>query len=502
MYGAPNQAPAVSITSPASGATFTVPANIAIDATATDSDGTISKVELFNGSTLLGTQLASPYNFNWNNVLPGSYTLTARATDNAGGVTTSSPINITVNPPGNQSPGAFVTAATLGALRNDFNGWLGMKFTVGTSPLNVTALGRYVITGNSGTHTMKLVNASNGSDVPNGSVSIALSGATAGQFQYGVLANSITLLANTSYYVVSQESPGGDEWAVETTTVTTSGVASCDGAILNSGNWIFRPPANTTFVPVNFLFGPPNQAPDVSITSPAGGATFTAPANISVNATASDSDGTVARVDFFADSTLLGTAATSPYSVPWNNVGPGSYTLTAKAIDSSGAATTSGPIDITVNSSTSFITGTTLGALRNDYSGWLGMQFTVGNNPITATALGRFVFNGNGGTHTLKLVDGATGVDVPNGSLPISLSGATPGQFTYVNLPAPITLSANTPYYLVSQESPGGDQWAVETTTVTTTSEATCDGAILGKPGNWTIRPGANTLFVPVDFKY
>jgi hypothetical protein len=86
--------------------------------------------------------------------------------------------------------------------------------------------------------------------------------------------------------------------------------------------------------------------------------------------------------------------------------------------------------------------------------------------------------------------------------LAISLSGAIPGQFTYASLPVPVTLSANTSYYLVSQEFSGGDQWAVETTTVTTTSEATCDGAILGKPGNWTIRPGANTLFVPVDFRY
>jgi len=500
MYGAPNQAPAVSITSPAGGTTFTTSPNITIDATASDSDGTISKVELFNGSTLLGTQLGAPYNFSWNNVTPGTYTLTAQATDDAGAVTTSNPISITVT--GSSSPGAFVTGATLGALRNDFDGWLGMKFTVGSSPLSVTALGRYVISGNSGTHTMKLVDASNDSDVPNGSVSVALSGAKAGKFKYGVLANSITLSANTSYYIVSQESSGGDEWADETTTVTTAGVASCDGATLNSGSWSFRPPANTTFVPVDFIYGPPNQNPAVSITSPASGATFTAPANIIVNATASDNDGTVASVDFFAGSTLLGTAATSPYSIPWNNIGAGGYTVTARATDNGGAVTTSSPIDITVNSGSSFITSTTLGALRNDYDGWLGMQFTVGDSPITATALGRFVFSGNSATHTLKLVDATTGFVLSNGSLLISLSGATAGQFSYVDLPAPITLSANTSYYLVSQEVSGGDQWADETTTVTTTTAATCDGAILGKPGNiWTIRPGDNTLFVPVDFK-
>src|SRR5205814_7362954 len=99
-----NQSPTVSVTSPANGATFTAPANIIINSTASDSDGTISKVELFNGSTLLGTDTTSPYNFSWNNVAVGSYTLTAKATDNAGGVTTSSPINITVNASG--SPAA------------------------------------------------------------------------------------------------------------------------------------------------------------------------------------------------------------------------------------------------------------------------------------------------------------------------------------------------------------------------------------------------------------
>jgi hypothetical protein len=96
-------------------------------------------VELFNGSTLLGTDTTSPYNFSWNNVAAGSYTLTTKATDNSGAVTTSSPINITVSASGTQA--AFVTGATLGSLRNDFDGWLGTKFTVGASPLSVTALG-------------------------------------------------------------------------------------------------------------------------------------------------------------------------------------------------------------------------------------------------------------------------------------------------------------------------------------------------------------------------
>src|SRR5439155_27075739 len=96
---------------------------------------------------------------------------------------------------------------------------------------------------------------------------------TAGQFVYGTLANPVTLSANTSYYLVSQEIPGGDRWGTEYMTLTTTSVASCDGAILsNSSGWFFRPPANTSFVPLNFRYGLPNVPPMVNITSPATGA--------------------------------------------------------------------------------------------------------------------------------------------------------------------------------------------------------------------------------------
>jgi RHS repeat-associated protein len=94
----PNEAPAVALTSPANGATFTAPASITLTATAADTDGTIAKVEFFHGGTnLIATVTSAPYTFNWTNVGAGSYTLTAKATDNLGGETTSAPVNITVN---------------------------------------------------------------------------------------------------------------------------------------------------------------------------------------------------------------------------------------------------------------------------------------------------------------------------------------------------------------------------------------------------------------------
>ncbi|MEV4380471.1 glycoside hydrolase family 48 protein [Streptosporangium sp. NPDC049644] len=91
-----NQPPTVKITAPAAGATFAAPATVPITADAADSDGTVSKVEFLNGSTVLSTDTTAPYAFDWTNVAAGSYSLTARATDNAGAVTTSTPVGITV----------------------------------------------------------------------------------------------------------------------------------------------------------------------------------------------------------------------------------------------------------------------------------------------------------------------------------------------------------------------------------------------------------------------
>jgi hypothetical protein len=91
-----NALPTVTITSPTNSATFTAPANIAITAEASDSDGTVSLVEFFENDTRLGAVTNSPYNFDWTNVAAGNYTLTAKATDSLGAVVSSSPISILI----------------------------------------------------------------------------------------------------------------------------------------------------------------------------------------------------------------------------------------------------------------------------------------------------------------------------------------------------------------------------------------------------------------------
>ncbi len=80
-----------------------------------------------------------------------------------------------------------------------------------------------------------------------------------------------------------------------------------------------------------------NDFPAVSITSPTNNSSFPAPTNLTISATASDGDGTITKVDFFAGSVLLGTDTTSPYSIVWSNAPVGTYGLTARATDDLGA---------------------------------------------------------------------------------------------------------------------------------------------------------------------
>ena len=92
-----NIAPTVVITSPVINSSFTSPATITITANASDTDGSISMVEFYSGSTKIGSFSSAPYSFTWNNVASGSYSLTVIATDNKNAKTTSSAIPITVN---------------------------------------------------------------------------------------------------------------------------------------------------------------------------------------------------------------------------------------------------------------------------------------------------------------------------------------------------------------------------------------------------------------------
>lgn len=92
-----NEQPLVSILYPADQANYTAGSPVTIAANASDPDGTITKVEFFNGLNKLG-EATAPYHFVWTNPPIGTVSLTVRATDNQNAITTSSPTFITITP--------------------------------------------------------------------------------------------------------------------------------------------------------------------------------------------------------------------------------------------------------------------------------------------------------------------------------------------------------------------------------------------------------------------
>lgn len=92
-----------------------------------------------------------------------------------------------------------------------------------------------------------------------------------------------------------------------------------------------------------------NLPPSVSINAPIDGASATVGASIAVSATASDGDGSVAKVEFFADGNQIGESLVAPYGMMWSGATVGAHTLTAVATDDMGATKTSALVTVMVN---------------------------------------------------------------------------------------------------------------------------------------------------------
>lgn len=129
---------------------------------------------------------------------------------------------------------------------------------------------------------------------------------------------------------------------------------------LNSGN-TFLLPAQAQSTGLNeirfvtnewgvtdLLLKPINNPPTVSLQTPSQNAIFFSGGDVLLEASAMDSDGSIAVVEFFAGDQKLGEAATVPYSIIWANVAPGSYSITAKAKDNQMVSTASEAVLITI----------------------------------------------------------------------------------------------------------------------------------------------------------
>ncbi|MBA4053721.1 MAG: hypothetical protein C0490_03325, partial [Marivirga sp.] len=378
-----NNPPVVSITSPATNATFTAGSTVTINATATDANGAITKVEFFNGTVKLGEDLTNPYSFAWANVPAGTYTLTAKATDNQSAGTTSAAISITVNAP-SIPPTVNLTSPTTNA---SFSAGTSISLTANASPSGGTITKVEFFNG-----TTKL-----GEDLTapysfvwnNAPVGIHSLGAKATDSKNLVGNSSLTkisVLATNASPVVNLTSPLNNAVFSTNAAITMTATATdANGTIAKvefyngasklgedatspySFTWSNVPNGNyalsakaidnqnavTASGAANIIVSPSPTPPTVTLTSPTNGSTFFANSAITINATASTPTGTISKVEFFNGTNKLGEDLSSPYSFTWNSVVAGSYSLTAKATNSANAVATSSAISILVSVATS-----------------------------------------------------------------------------------------------------------------------------------------------------
>ena len=356
--GGGNTPPTVSLTAPGEGSSFTAPATITLSATASDGDG-VSSVSFYAGSILVGTDASNPYSIQWTDVAAGNYALTAVALDSLGASSVSPPVNITVTASGGgglanvaaAAAGAIATAssaystgyAATGANNGDRNGnnwgngggW--NDGTAGVYPdwLQIDFSGSKTI---SELDVFTVQDAFSAPSTPTPTMTFT---------QYGVRAFEAQYWTGSTWLAIPGTTVSGNTlvWRhFAFTSITTSRIR----IVVSQGADVYS--RITEVEAWGTAAGGGNTPPTVALTAPSEGATFTAPATITLSATASDSDG-ISSVSFYAGSTLVGTDTTGPYSVQWTDVAAGSYALTAVALDNLGASSVSTAVNVTVTGS-------------------------------------------------------------------------------------------------------------------------------------------------------
>lgn len=278
----PNTSPQVSITGTNPAPPFNQPANVRVDAVASDpdADDSIANVQFKKNGVPVGPAITvPPYRLQLNNLAAGNYSMTAVATDSHGSPTESSPFNITVNgPTGNLTPSVNITGTTPSG-----------PFTAPAS-MRINA-----IASDPDEEAIRVQFFKNGQ--PFGSPvtsppfnSVTLSGLGAGTYEFTAVVTDAHDNSSTSNILVVNVNPGT------------------------------------------------NSPPTVNFVKPTNSQIFrNSPINIDITVTASDPDG-ISQMVFFGDNTALCTLSggQSSYSCRWKRVGPGSHTIRAQATDGQG----------------------------------------------------------------------------------------------------------------------------------------------------------------------
>ncbi|HJU21580.1 MAG TPA: Ig-like domain-containing protein [Casimicrobiaceae bacterium] len=372
-----NKPPSIVLTSPSLGTFAAAGSTVTFSATATDVDGTVARVEFFDGAVSVGVVSRAPFQLAWIASSVGTHTISAIATDDRGGTARSQYVDILVG----AAPTVVVTgpafcsvidgpvdvvvtadakstSGTISSVEFFDNGvsigsstlspWRGVITRAATGLHSITAKAiddqGQATTSRASTFTIRAQNQP---------PTVTLAAPTEGMhFKSGAAINIAATASDSDGIVAAVEFRlnsaagtliGRSTAAPFATTWTNAGAGSYTivAVAYDDRN------ASSTSSPVHITVDP-NAVPSVAIIAPASGSTFTAPANVTVSATASDTDGSIAKVDFFAGSTLIGSATAAPYAITWNASTEGAYSLTAKATDNLGGATTSLAVPITI----------------------------------------------------------------------------------------------------------------------------------------------------------
>jgi hypothetical protein len=362
-----NVRPLVSPTSPSNNATYTTAQSVTATATASDSDGSISRVEfrLDNGSWLSDT--TAPYSRNLGTLSAGNHTISYRSRDNDGLYSSSGSRHISVIVPPNVAPSVsasspannavFLTTQTVSASANasDSDGSVSrVEFRLdngGWAPDTSSPYSRSFGTLSAGNHTIYYRARDN-------------DGAYSSQVSRAIRVDVPNVAPS-----VSPSSPANNTTFLTTQTVSASANASdSDGSVsrvefrLDNGSW-----APDTSSPYSRSFGTlsagahtiyyrardndgaysaqtsraitveaPNVAPVVSVSAPSNNATFTTAQSVTATASASDSDGSISRVEFRLDSGSWVPDTSSPYGNDFGTLSAGAHTIEYRALDNDG----------------------------------------------------------------------------------------------------------------------------------------------------------------------
>jgi glucose/arabinose dehydrogenase len=385
-----NSLPTVALTTPVAGSTGTVGVAITLAATATDTDGTVTKVQFFENGTLLGEDTSSPFSLVWTPATAGARTLTARATDDRGDLATSAAIPVTIGTPptNNVAPVASIAAPAVGAT---FRAGDTITFTGSATDAEDGTLAANRLTWwanlhhDTHNHPFQLETAGG-----SGTVTIPTRGETSDNIFYRFHLRA-TDSAGATHEVTRDIQP--QKAQVTITTVPAGLALTLDGQPITGpttftgvvgierdlvapatqnfngrryqfASWsdgmaathtISTPVANTTYTATyNDVGAAINVPPTVALTAPANNSTGTTGTAITLTATAADSDGNVTGVEFFENGVKIGaTDTTVPYSVAWTPANLGARSLTARATDNQAAATTSTAVTVTISAPTS-----------------------------------------------------------------------------------------------------------------------------------------------------